>query len=141
DVDRYPIFRDRLFRKVNTDARIGGVWTVPKAIGEVTYIDAEAIEAECRQLAAVLDEQPGAFRETFMSSPSPGIVAMALKNEYYDSLDSYLEALGRALRVEYEAIVRNGFILQIDAPDLGLERHVSFKDEPLPVFQGFVEKV
>ena len=26
----------------------------------------------------------------------------------------------------------HGFILQIDAPDLAMERHVTYKDEPLP---------
>jgi 5-methyltetrahydropteroyltriglutamate--homocysteine methyltransferase len=76
-----------------------------------------------------------------MSSPSPGIVASALKNEYYDTLEAYLAALGRALQVEYEAIVSHGFILQVDAPDLALERHVTYKDQPLKKFQEFVEMV
>jgi 5-methyltetrahydropteroyltriglutamate--homocysteine methyltransferase len=47
--------------------------------------------------------------------------------EYYDTLESYLAALGAALRIEYEAIVKHGFLLQIDAPDLALERHITFK--------------
>ena len=76
-----------------------------------------------------------------MSSPSPGIVASAIKNEYYDTLEAYLAALGKALRVEYEAIVNAGFMLQIDAPDLALERHITYKDKPLGEFQDFVEAV
>jgi 5-methyltetrahydropteroyltriglutamate--homocysteine methyltransferase len=76
-----------------------------------------------------------------MSSPSPGIVASALKNEYYDTLEAYLAALGKALQVEYEAIVSHGFVLQIDAPDLALERHVTYKNEPVSKFQEFVEMV
>jgi 5-methyltetrahydropteroyltriglutamate--homocysteine methyltransferase len=108
---------------------------------EVTYIDKEAIDSECRDLNAALGEQPGAYLETFMSSPSPGIVASALKNEYYDTLEAYLAALGKALQVEYEAIVSHGFILQVDAPDLALERHVTYKDQPLKKFQEFVEMV
>ena len=63
-----------------------------------------------------------------MNAPSPGIVAAAIKNQHYDTDLKYLQALGEALRVEYEAIVRAGFVLQIDAPDLALERHISFKD-------------
>jgi 5-methyltetrahydropteroyltriglutamate--homocysteine methyltransferase len=45
------------------------------------------------------------------------------------------------LRVEYEAIVAHGFLLQIDAPDLALERHISYKDRPLADFLAFVESV
>ena len=71
-----------------------------------------------------------------MNAPSPGIVAAAIKNQHYDTEEQYLHALGEALRVEYEAIVRAGFVLQIDAPDLALERHISYKDEPLPGSSG-----
>ena len=76
-----------------------------------------------------------------MSSPSPGIVASALKNEYYDTLEDYLDALGKALQIEYETIVDRGFILQIDAPDMAMERHVTYKDQPLSAFLEFVETV
>jgi len=141
DVDRYPAFKARWAQQASTENKVSGVWAVPKAIGDVTYIDREAIDAECRDLEAALAEQPGIFLETFMSSPSPGIVASALKNEYYDSLEAYLQALGKALRVEYEAIVEHGFILQIDAPDLALERHITYKNDPVSKFQEFVEMV
>jgi 5-methyltetrahydropteroyltriglutamate--homocysteine methyltransferase len=32
-------------------------------------------------------------------------------------------------------------LLQIDAPDLALERHITFKDKPVADFVGFVERV
>ena len=60
---------------------------------------------------------------------------------WYDTEDAYLAALGQALRVEYEAIVQAGFLLQIDAPDLALERHVSYQDRPLADFVAFAERV
>jgi 5-methyltetrahydropteroyltriglutamate--homocysteine methyltransferase len=141
DVEHYPEFERRFVKQASKETRIAGVWSVPMAIGEVNYIDEEAIRAECRDLSAALDERPGAYLDAFMSSPSPGIVASALRNEYYDTLEAYLAALGRALRVEYEAIVDSGFILQIDAPDLALERHVTYKNEPLSKFQEFIEMV
>jgi 5-methyltetrahydropteroyltriglutamate--homocysteine methyltransferase len=141
DVEHYPEFERRFVKQASKDTRIAGVWSVPMAIGEVNYIDEEAIRAECRDLSAALDERPGAYLEAFMSSPSPGIVASALRNEYYDTIEAYLAALGQALRVEYEAIVDSGFILQIDAPDLALERHVTYKNEPLSKFQEFIEMV
>jgi 5-methyltetrahydropteroyltriglutamate--homocysteine methyltransferase len=90
---------------------------------------------------AALAERPGIFAEAFMSSPSPGIVVSALKNQYYDNLQDYLDAVGKALQVEYETIVESGFVLQIDAPDLAMERHVTYKDAPLSEFQEFVEMV
>jgi hypothetical protein len=66
---------------------------------------------ECSHFQDVLAETPGAFVEPFMSAPSPGILAMAVRNEYYDTFESYLAALGAALRIEYEAIVKHGFLL------------------------------
>ena len=41
---------------------------------------------------------------------------------------AYLEALAEAMRPEYEAIVAAGLILQLDSPDLGLGRHMMYKD-------------
>lgn len=70
-----------------------------------------------------------------------GIVAAAVRNEHYDTEPAYLAALGRALQVEYETIVGQGFVLQIDCPDLALERHISFQDRPLSDFLDFVELV
>jgi len=64
-----------------------------------------------------------------------------MKNEYYDSDEAYLAALGTALSIEYEAIVKAGFLLQLDCPDLALERHLSYQDRPLGEFLGFVERV
>jgi 5-methyltetrahydropteroyltriglutamate--homocysteine methyltransferase len=107
----------------------------------VKYVDPRAIADECRHFQTVLAEAPGAFVEPFMSAPSPGILAMAVRNEYYDSLDSYLAALGTALQIEYETIVAHGFLLQIDAPDLALERHITYKNQPVADFVGFVEQV
>ena len=63
-------------------------------------------------------------------------------NEYYDSLEAYLAALGKALQVEYEAIVRGtGSCCRSTRPDLALERHITFKDEPVGgLWFGFVEQ-
>jgi 5-methyltetrahydropteroyltriglutamate--homocysteine methyltransferase len=141
DVDRYPAFKQRWIEQTSSQARVSPNEGLPMAIGEVRYIDPAAIEAECRDFADVLKENPGAFVEAFMNAPSPGILAAAIKNQHYDTDLKYLQALGEALKVEYEAIVRAGFVLQIDAPDLALERHISFKDKPVSAFVAFVESV
>jgi 5-methyltetrahydropteroyltriglutamate--homocysteine methyltransferase len=141
DVDRYPEFKRMWTEQHAARTQVSALGGLPKAIGEVKYLDPEAIADECRHFQNVLAETPGVFVEPFMSAPSPGIVAMAVRNEYYDTLASYLAALGAALRIEYEAIVKHGFLLQIDAPDLALERHITFKDRPVAEFVGFVEQV
>jgi 5-methyltetrahydropteroyltriglutamate--homocysteine methyltransferase len=141
DVDRYPEFKKRYLDQTSSKGRVSPNEGLPMAIGEVRYVDAAAIEAECRDFSQVLKANPGAFSDAFMNAPSPGIVAAAIKNQHYDTDLKYLQALGEALRVEYEAVVRAGFVLQIDAPDLALERHISFKDRPLSAFVDFVENV
>jgi 5-methyltetrahydropteroyltriglutamate--homocysteine methyltransferase len=142
DVDRYPEFRQRYLEQTAASAtRVSPNDGLPTAIGEVRYIDAAAIESECRDFADVLKAHPKAFVEAFMNAPSPGMLAATIKNRHYDSEARYLAALGEALRVEYEAIARAGYVLQIDAPDLALERHISFKDKPVSVFVEFVESV
>ena len=141
DVDRYPGFKKRWLEQTSSKERVSPNEALPMAIGEVAYKDDGAIEAECRDLQEILTEFPDAFVDRLMDAPSPGIVAAAVRNAHYDTERRYLEALGEALRIEYEAIVRSGFVLQIDAPDLALERHVSYKDQPLSSFLAFVENV
>ena len=105
------------------------------------YADRSAIEAECADFRAALAPVQGRHVEAFLTAPSPGIIASIVQNEHYDSFERYLDALGAALQVEYEAIVAAGFLLQLDCPDLALERHTSYRDRPLADFVGFVEAV
>ena len=64
-----------------------------------------------------------------------------MQNRHYATEEAYLAALGDALKVEYEAIVAQGFLLQLDCPDLALERHCSYRDRPLSDFLQFCERV
>jgi hypothetical protein len=114
---------------------------LPKAIGAITYADPSAIETECSDFRAALEEAGGTYAEPFLTAPSPGIIASIVQNEHYDSFETYLDALSVALQIEYEGIVRHGFLLQLDCPDLALERHTSYRDRPLGDFVGFVELV
>jgi 5-methyltetrahydropteroyltriglutamate--homocysteine methyltransferase len=141
DVERYPVFKKRWLQQTSSQSRVSPNEGLPMALGDVRYKDPTAIEAECRDFKEVLALTPNIFAESFMNAPSPGIVASAIKNQHYDTLRDYLQALGEALRVEYETIVRMGFMLQIDAPDLALERHISYKDKPVAEFLAFVESV
>jgi 5-methyltetrahydropteroyltriglutamate--homocysteine methyltransferase len=64
-----------------------------------------------------------------------------MENAHYPSLEAYVDAVADALRSEYEAIAGAGFVLQVDAPDLAMERHTLFADRPLGDFLRFVEHV
>jgi 5-methyltetrahydropteroyltriglutamate--homocysteine methyltransferase len=111
----------------------------PKAIGPVTYTDRRHVEDECALLARLTAEQPQQFRECFMTAASPGIIASAMANEHYPSYEEYVTAVADALATEYQAIVAHGYVLQIDAPDLAMERHTSYADRPLADFLRFID--
>ncbi len=111
----------------------------PQATGPVRYGDGAPLERECEGFARTLAGQPRAFEETFMTAASPGIVAAAMTNAYYATTDEYVLALAEALAVEYRAIVAHGHVLQLDCPDLAMERHTSFADRPLADFLRWVE--
>ena len=140
DILKYPGALERRRQAMGTSERVD-LLKAPKAIGEINYITPEPIEAECRQLRQLLDEKGGEYTEAFISAPSPGIIAAAMQNEHYDNLEAYVNALADALRTEYTTITNAGFLLQIDAPDLALERHTLFQDKPLAEFLEFVRIV
>jgi 5-methyltetrahydropteroyltriglutamate--homocysteine methyltransferase len=141
DVERYPAFKAALERQRANSVQVSSRDDVPTAIGDIRYLDRAAIDTECSDFRATLDKLGNPFVEPFLTAPSPGIVAAALRNDHYPTEEAYLAALGEALRVEYEAIVNHGFLLQLDCPDLAMERHMSYQDKPLGDFLGFVDRV
>ena len=140
DALRYPVFKQMMEQQLAAREAVSNMGP-PKAIGEVRSLGTAAIETECADFQAALAETGAHFVEPFLTAPSPGIIAGAMKNEYYDSEEAYLAALGTALKGEYETIVGRGYLLQLDCPDLALERHLSYQDRPLGDFLGFVERV
>ena len=89
-------------------------------LGPVAVSDRTAIDRDLANLKnAVAAHKPiGGF----MTAASPGVIARFQPNLYYDTLQAYRNAVGAAMRVEYEAIVAAGFQLQIDCPDLASAR-------------------
>lgn len=79
--------------------------------GPISYRGHAAIKTDIENLKAALRGLK--IEEAFMPAVAPSGVGA---NEYYKSDEEYLEALGEALRMEYQAIVDAGFILQIDDP-------------------------
>jgi 5-methyltetrahydropteroyltriglutamate--homocysteine methyltransferase len=140
DALRYPIFKRMMEEQLAAREAVSNMGP-PKAIGEIRYLGTASIDAECTDFRTALDETDTHFVEPFVTAPSPGIIAGAMKNEHYDTEEAYLDALGAALKPEYEAVIRHGFLLQLDCPDLALERHLSYQDRSLGDFLGFVERV
>ena len=141
DVFRYP----GLVREYETFLRARGEavsnMEPPMNLGAVRYVDQALLEDECETFRRALDGVGGGFAQPFMTAPSPGIVVSAMKSNHYAEREAYLADVAEALRVEYEAVAARGWLLQIDAPDLAMERHFLFADEPLRVFQDWVELV
>src|SRR2546421_5998114 len=106
DVERYPPLKQQMAEMLAAREAVGN-YEPPKAVGEVRYVDDTELKAEIADFSAVLDRKPNAFAEPLLSAPSPGIIAAAMKNEYYDIEDAYIAAVGKALRIEYEAIVNS----------------------------------
>jgi 5-methyltetrahydropteroyltriglutamate--homocysteine methyltransferase len=126
---------------MRSKGRVVSLWKAPQAIDAVQYTGSGPIDAEVAQLQRLLGEQEGKYSEAFMSAASPGIVAAAMQNAHYDSLEEYVRALAAVLSNEYRAIVEAGFVLQIDAPDMAMERHNLYLDKSVEEFRGFVRVV
>src|SRR5437764_1192360 len=103
----------------------------------------EAVQTDIRNLKDALSAAPssaaggsgGAAVEAFMPAASLGIVADIMVNRYYPTEEAYLFALADAMKEEYRAITRAGLVLQIDAPDAAMGRHVQFRDASLEDFR------
>ncbi|HZK88842.1 MAG TPA: cobalamin-independent methionine synthase II family protein [Stellaceae bacterium] len=124
DILDHPDFMERLRAQ-----RGGTSWfaaaAVPYCTGPVSYQNRQPLDTDLANLAAaVAAERPV---EAFMNAASPGVLTKFVPDRYYRDEDAYVEALAGALQEEYEAIHRAGFILQIDAPDLGSARHNQYQ--------------
>jgi 5-methyltetrahydropteroyltriglutamate--homocysteine methyltransferase len=105
----------------------------PACTGPVGWKDWPAVERDIQNLK---DAAAGArAEEVFMTSPSPGQIGRFLQNRYYPSDEQYLYTLADVMKLEYQAIVHAGFILQVDCPDLALGRHTQFAHLSLAEFR------
>ena len=59
-----------------------------------------------------------------------------MENRYYPSHEAYCEALAGVMKDEYRAITDAGFVLQIDAPEMAIDRNLEFRDRPLADFRA-----
>jgi len=124
DFEEFPALVHDLMRRFPKPSRMQNA---PEAQAELHYLDSSAITQEIDRFQKNA-QAAGAFAESFMTAPSPGIISTTMLNAYYDSEQSYLAALAREMRNEYIAIHRAGLVLQIDAPDLAMDRSMFYRD-------------
>ena len=106
----------------------------PQAVAAVEYADLGEAERECDLFLQCSEAHPQKFTEGFMTAASPGIIATTMLNAYYDSHERYVFALAAQMQKEYELIHARGLLLQLDCPDLAMERVRLFQHEPLDRF-------
>ena len=142
-----PAFQDMVDYPSWMDLKLSGyldgvsLISAPQAQGKISYTNKDPLEKEIDQFKYFLHKEDNPFKETFMTAPSPGIIAAAMEDIYYGDMDAYLEALASALKIEYDAIYCAGHVLQLDCPDLAMERHVYFAEQSDTEFIEFINKV
>src|SRR6202047_1172857 len=133
----YPQFTTRMMERL---AKISKVFDAPEAIADIKYRDTGLINAEIERLTRLSAAVKPRVTEFFMNAPSPGIVATTMLNAHYASHEAYLDAVAGEIRTEYLAVTRAGFVLQIDAPDLAMERVLLFQDMSDKEYAKLVEQ-
>lgn len=115
------------------------VFDAPAASSPVKYRDLGPAIRECDMFDEVLSAHAGAYRETFMTAASPGIVCTTMRNAgAYDSHETYVHAVAQELKKEYELIHERGYLLQLDCPDLAMEAHGMFQHGSVKDFQDAI---
>ena len=136
DLIDFPDYAALLARRRRSAARIADA---PQAIAEIHYDDLSEAARECDLFLRCAQAAPRPFVEAFMTAVSPGTIATVLLNAHYDSHERYVMALAREMRKEYELVHARGLVLQLDCPDLAMERVRFFQHESLERFQRAVE--
>ncbi len=70
-------------------------------------------QAELEREIALLKEAAGAD-DVFLTSTAPASLEVYRRNDYYRTEEEYVYAIADAMRVEYQAILDAGIILQVD---------------------------
>jgi 5-methyltetrahydropteroyltriglutamate--homocysteine methyltransferase len=136
DFEEFPELVEDLQRRFPKRSRMQNA---PEAQTEIHYRDTIDIRHEIDRLRIATAAHPG-FGECFMTAPSPGIISTTMLNAHYDSHESYLTAIAREMSNEYRAIADEGFLLQIDSPDLAMDRTMFYRDLSDADFVKAIEK-
>ncbi len=81
-------------------------------VGPIAYQDHDSIARDLRNLKAALAGVT--VEDAFFTTVAPASVGYDAVNEYYGSERDYVFAIAQALREEYLAVHKAGFVLQVD---------------------------
>jgi len=135
DVLDHPDLRVRMFRRNEGDE---SRYFTPACNGPITLRDKDAVHQDIANLKVAL--QGIRTEEVFMPAASPGTIAQVMQNNYYPTQEAYLYALADAMHYEYQAIVAAGFLIQLDCPDLAMQRHTRYAAESIDEFRKQVQQ-
>lgn len=140
DIVKFPkygeILRRRVARPGELTAKLFNCFQCQRAVRYQP--DLADAKLELQSFADSLARSPRKFTETFVTAASPGIISTTFlrddNNPDYRTDKEYVYGVARAMKNEYDYIVSQGHILQLDAPDLAMERSFMFQDRPLGEF-------
>jgi 5-methyltetrahydropteroyltriglutamate--homocysteine methyltransferase len=128
DLADFPKLQQKVFGDPGRSRR-----KTPACNAPISVRDPQAAVTDADNLKRAL----GAVRASggFMSAASPGVISVFFRNDHYPSEEAYLYAVADAMRAEYEAVAKAGFVLQIDCPDLAMGKHIKYYDVDLKTFR------
>jgi 5-methyltetrahydropteroyltriglutamate--homocysteine methyltransferase len=128
DLADFPKLQQKVFGDPGRSRR-----KTPACNAPISVRDPQAAIADVDNLKSALGAVQA--RGAFMSAASPGVVAVFFRNDHYPNEEAYLYAIADAMREEYEAVAKAGFVLQIDCPDLAMGKHIKYHDVDLKTFR------
>ena len=108
--DFYQFATERQTLFFSADKRMSTARRYLSCTAPITYTGTAALQLEIDVFRSIVAD-PGAC---FLTSTAPASLEPYRRNEFYATPEEFVAALAEALRVEYEAIVNAGFLLQID---------------------------
>jgi 5-methyltetrahydropteroyltriglutamate--homocysteine methyltransferase len=86
--------------------RVRPIWV---CTAPITYTGGASLAKEIAELKRHVP-----LEDAFLTSTAPASLEVYRRNEYYKNEEEFVFAIAEAMRVEYEAIVSSGVVLQID---------------------------
>jgi 5-methyltetrahydropteroyltriglutamate--homocysteine methyltransferase len=97
-------------------------------VGPLKVKDEASLHADIANFKAAL--AGAGVEEAFLPCASIGIVAQRIENRYYPTYEAYVEAITEVMKLEYRAVADAGLLIQIDAPEMCIDRSRHFAHEP-----------
>jgi len=133
DLKDFPAYAEKIGRSGGTPT-----YRRPRCTGAIGVKSMDPLTRDIEVMQAAMTE--AGYDTGFMNSASPGVIALFQPSDIHADLDAYLDDLAEGMRHEYEAIVASGLILQVDAPDLALGRHMMYPELDEAAFLARAER-